>query len=107
MILDAINAIFPFVGGMITWASILKLHKHKQVRGVSLWAVSFFAFYSMWNIVFYSHLGQWWSLAAGILMVISNTTQAALTFHYHFKEKRECGGCELQSEDKPNVVLLV
>jgi uncharacterized membrane protein YfcA len=70
---DIINGLFECSGGFFILLSILRLHKDKQVRGVSWLQVGFFSSWGFWNLYFYPHLGQWLSFAGGMFLVLANT----------------------------------
>ena len=71
---DMINGLIFQLGGVsVIWISIIKLWKDKEVKGISYIHVAFFTLWGFWNIFFYSYLGQWTSMIAGIILVITNS----------------------------------
>ncbi len=79
---DIINGLFEFVGAAFIWLSIRRLYTDKKVAGVSWIHVSFFTAWGAWNIFYYPHLGQMWSLAGGIAVVVSNIVWLAGLLYY-------------------------
>jgi hypothetical protein len=84
---DAVNAAFELAGGLFILLSVLKLHRDKQVRGVSWVHVSFFALWGYWNLFFYPHLDQWLSFAGGLVIVTANTLWVVQLIYYTLKER--------------------
>ncbi len=79
---DIINGLFECLGGIFITLSIIKLHKDKSVRGVSLYPVAFFSVWGYWNLYFYPSLGQWWSFWGGIGVVVMNTIWLGQLIYY-------------------------
>ena len=79
---DFINGAFEFLGGCFILLSVIRVLKDKQVKGVSWLHVSFFTVWGVWNLYFYPHLGQWWSFAGGLFIVLVNTLWVALLVYY-------------------------
>ena len=48
--LEQIGSLFVFIQGFLTFPAIYSLYIHKQVKGMSLWTMSFYCFAS-WNYV--------------------------------------------------------
>lgn len=86
--MDAINAGFELVGAILMVLNIRAVLRDKMVRGVNWLVIAFFASWGFWNLLYYPHLGQWFSFAAGVLLVTGNTVYAALLVYYIRKEKR-------------------
>lgn len=85
---DMVVAFFEFGSALLICLSIRDLHRHKLVRGVSPWPVSFFALWGWWNLYWYAHIDApfaWW---AGIGVVTTNTFWALQMIYYINKEKR-------------------
>ena len=79
---DMINAAFEAGGALGVFHSCYRLYQDKQVRGVSPWAVALFAAWGLWNLFYYPHLGQWWSFAAGVMVMVGNTTWVMMAAYY-------------------------
>lgn len=69
---DMLNGLFEFVGACLIGLSINRLRVDREVKGVSLFPVTFFASWGFWNLFFYPYLHQWWSFAGGLVMVTMN-----------------------------------
>lgn len=69
---DMVNGLFEFVAACFLFLNVLKLHKDKQIRGVSPWPVVFFTAWGFWNIHYYPSLGQFWSMIGGLFVVSVN-----------------------------------
>lgn len=87
---DIVNGTLEASGGLFILQSILKLHRDKQVRGVSWLHVGFFSAWWFWNLFYYPHLGQWVSFVGGIGIVVSNTFWLGQLIWYTHKEKGQC-----------------
>lgn len=85
---DAVNGVFEFMGAPMVLMSIIKLHRDKKVRGVSLFPVVFFSSWGYWNLYYYSHLNQVCSWIGGMCLVVMNTVWMVQLFYYIRKEKR-------------------
>lgn len=82
MSVDAINAaLFEAAGALFTWRNALALHRDREIKGVYWPAWVFFALCGLWNLYYYPSLGQWWSVAAGALLVAGNLLWVAQALH--------------------------
>lgn len=72
MINDAINGGFELVGAVFVWANVVRLRRDRVVRGVYWPTMGFFAAWGFWNLWYYPSLDQWFSFAAGIVLVAGN-----------------------------------
>lgn len=86
---DIINALFELLGGAFILLSIKKLHQEKRVAGVSWIHVSFFSVWGFWNLYYYPSLGQWYSFAGGIFIVLANSIWTAQLIYYSQKQIRQ------------------
>jgi hypothetical protein len=89
MTADLINGGFEFVGGLLLGLNCLRLHKDKQLRGVSVLPTVFYSAWGYWNLYFYPSLDAWWSFWGGIVVVTSNTAWVVLAFYYLWLAKRQ------------------
>ena len=85
---DIINGIFEIVGGILNWINVLKLYKDKQIKGVYYPAWIFFAAWGMWNIWYYSSLGQWFSFTGGLVIVSANVAWVIMAIYFMNKYKK-------------------
>ena len=79
---DAANGCFELLGGAFILFSIFKLVNDKKVYGVSWIHVLYFTLWGYWNLYYYPHLGQWWSLIGSIGVVVTNTLWVVLLVYY-------------------------
>jgi len=84
---DVINSALEFGGSLAIWWNVLVLHQHKRVAGVSKLSVGFFAVWGFWNLYYYPHLGQWWSMAAASMMVVATVVWFGQMWYYGRGEK--------------------
>ena len=86
---DAMNGMFELLGAPFIFLSVIKLYKEKVVRGVSWYAVAFFASWGYWNLFYYFHLHQYCSWIGGMFIVIVNTTWLIQMAYYIKKENND------------------
>ena len=79
---DHINAIFEAGGAFFTWRNALQLYRDKQIKGVYWQAWFFFAAWGLNNLWYYPSLGQWFSFAAGAVLVAGNVVWCGLAIRY-------------------------
>lgn len=79
---DHFNALLEFLGGLMVWANVWAVWRDKKVAGIRWWTVSFFALWGFWNLYYYPHLDQWWSLAAASFIAAANVAWCALLIAY-------------------------
>lgn len=84
---DYINAFFEVGGFFAICLSIAKTLKDKEVKGISLWYLLFFAFWGGWNLYYYPYLNQKASFAVGVLVMIANLTWLGLLIYYNHWKK--------------------
>jgi hypothetical protein len=87
-IADLINGSYEILGGFFILTSINKLHKEKQVHGVSWVHAGFFATWGYWNLYYYPYLGQTWSFIGGIGVVVTNTIWLIQLIYYSKRGKK-------------------
>ena len=75
---DLINGSFEAVAALFTLNHCRVLLRDRAVAGVSIASMAFFTLWGVWNLWFYPHLGQAWSFAGGVLLVIANAIYVAL-----------------------------
>ena len=79
---DIINGLFEGIGSVFMAANIVRILKDKKVAGFSWTASAFFGSWSLFNLFYYPHLDQFWSLAGAVCMAVSNTTYVVLVLYY-------------------------
>jgi hypothetical protein len=78
---DVVNACFEFGGAWCTWRNAYELYKVRKISGVYWPMTAFFATWGLWNLVYYPALGQWWSFAGGIALVLGNLAWVILAVY--------------------------
>jgi len=79
---DVINAIFELGGGILLFLNCMKLHRDKEVKGISIGVTAFFSLWGFWSLYYYPSLNQWWSFLGGILIVLANTLWVGMAIYY-------------------------
>ena len=69
MLPDVINGVFELGGAIITTMNVRQIFFDKEVKGVHWSPFVFFTAWGLWNLYYYPVLGQWFSFAAGALLV--------------------------------------
>lgn len=85
MIADITNGMFEVLGGLFILNHCKVVWKDKAVAGVSILSTIFFTVWGVWNLYYYPSLGQWWSFAGGIAIVIANIAWVTLLIKYRAK----------------------
>jgi len=83
---DLLNGIFEFVGSIMLWLNVRRLYIDKQTMGVNGLTVGFFTSWGFWNLFYYPNLGQWYSFAGGISIVVANTVWLILMLYYKYRK---------------------
>lgn len=86
---DMINGAFEMSGCFFILLHIMRLHRDKKVRGISVIAFSYFTLWGFWNIYYYPHLGQWLSFIGGTSIAIVNLIYVCQILYYLRKERHE------------------
>lgn len=79
---DLINGMFEASGAVATFTNVKVILRDKAVRGFHFGAVAFFTSWSLWNLYYYPHLGQWFSFTGGAVLGILNLTYTGLAIYY-------------------------
>jgi hypothetical protein len=85
---DIINALFQLGGAIAVWKNVHQICRDKQVKGVFWPLTIYYAVWGMWNLLFLSHMAQWWSLAASILLVVGNIIWSLIAIRHHLANLR-------------------
>ena len=86
---DLINGVYELVGGLFILLNVIRIHRDKKVRGVSVIAVAFFTSWGYWNLYYYPHLSQWASAIGGLFIAVMNTIWVSQMIYYIRKERNE------------------
>jgi hypothetical protein len=79
---DLVNGAFELLGGAFIFNHCRAVWRDKAVKGVSVLSTAFFTLWGLWNLYYYPHLNQWWSLAGGVAIVLANAVWVALLLKY-------------------------
>jgi hypothetical protein len=75
---DQINSFFEVAGALLTWMNVKRVWQDRGYAGIYMPAVMLFTAWGFWNLWFYSHLAQTWSVAATVVMVSANSSWVGL-----------------------------
>ncbi|HVK56246.1 MAG TPA: hypothetical protein VM532_14615 [Burkholderiales bacterium] len=82
---DFINGVFQAIAALMVLNNVRILYRDREVRGVSIMSTAFFFLYGVWNLRYYPVLGQWWSFAGGVLVMLANCLCVCMMIYYtHF-----------------------
>ncbi len=87
MIADIVNGSFEVLGGFFVGLHCTSLLRDKQVRGADWRAAAFFWVWGTWNLFYYPHLEQWWSLFGSMFVTVMNSLWLFLMIYYIRKER--------------------
>ena len=87
MLPDLINSLFELIGAGFICLSIIKLHKDKQVKGVSWIHIAFFTSWGYWNMYYYPHLNQWLSFYGGLTIIMANSFWTCQILFYSWRNR--------------------
>lgn len=84
---DLINAAFEFCGFIAVIPTIIEANRTKEIKGVSIITVLFFASWGFWNVFYYPSLNQEWSAYAAILLAAVNCVWLWQVYQYSYKKR--------------------
>jgi hypothetical protein len=79
---DHFNALFECVGAAFLSLDCRALQRDKCLRGVYWPGRVFFASWGVWNVLYYPAIDQWFSFAAGLLVLAVNALWCSLAWRY-------------------------
>lgn len=82
MLSDAVNGGFELAGAVFVLNHCRTVLADRSVKGVSILSTAFFACWGIWNLYYYPSLGQVWSFAGGVAIVIANALWIGLMLKY-------------------------
>lgn len=82
---DAVNGAFEAGAAVALWRNCWLIWRDREVRGVSVASTAFFAAWGFWNLWYYRSLGQSFSWAAGMAVVLANTCWVSLAVYFRRK----------------------
>jgi hypothetical protein len=87
-IADLINGLFfEMCAGWFVFNHARAVLRDKEVAGLSVVSVIFFASWGIWNLYYYPSLGQMWSFWGGIAVVSANVYWVYLLLKYARKDQ--------------------
>ena len=79
---DGLNGAFEVLGGFFILPSIFRLWRDKSVKGVSVIHIFYFSAWGYWNLYYYPHLNQWFSVTGAALLALINSFWALQMIYY-------------------------
>ena len=80
--LDFINALFNSVGAFFILLNALDINRRMDVAGHTYPSTVFFTIWSLYSVIFYIHLDQFWSFLVSVVMAIANVALLLLVFKH-------------------------
>ncbi len=87
MTIDLINGMFEFIGSGFIWYNVYTLYKDQEIKGVDWPAIIFFILWSIWNLIYYPNLEQYWSFIGSISLIIGDIAWLILAIKYSRSKK--------------------
>ena len=88
MTVDTINTGFALIGSIFILKCIIMTYRNKGAVGVSILSNLLFTGWAIFNIDFYFNLHQWFSIAGGGLLAITQVFWTGLILYYRYKNKK-------------------
>ena len=79
---DFINALFNSVGALFIVLNARDIHLRQTVAGHTYPSTIFFTVWSIYSVIFYAQLDQFWSLLVSVIMALANVELLLLVFKY-------------------------
>lgn len=79
---DQINSLFLSSGAILGLLNVRRVLEDKKIEGVSLWPTVLFTSWGVWDLYYFPHLEQWFSLVGSVLAVIVNISWLSLALYY-------------------------
>jgi ABC-type transport system involved in cytochrome c biogenesis permease subunit len=86
---DQVNGLFELTGAILTARSAAALWASKGYAGITLPAVLFFTSWGGWNLFYYPHLNQMFSLVGGAALFTANVCWLSLMLYYGKMQPRD------------------
>lgn len=67
--------------------NVREIYLDKQLKGVNRWSMFFFTAWAFWNLFYYLHLSQWFSLWAGMPLALADAAWFILLWKYRKNDK--------------------
>jgi len=73
--------------------NVIKIHRDKEVKGVSIVPLAFMVLWGFWNFLFYTSVGAMWSFWAGaVCTTVNGVWICQMCFYIHMNKKRDQDG---------------
>lgn len=82
---DIINGCLECAAAGMTSLNVRRVWKDRMVRGVDWRVTAFHISWGLYNLYFYPSLGQWCSLAGGIVLTLTNAAYVASLLYFRRK----------------------
>ena len=80
MMIDYITSCFQVGAIIFLCISIRKLYIDQELKGVSVWMMTYFTVWGYWGTYMFWKLGQFWSMSASIGLSVAYTIWLGLAF---------------------------
>ena len=84
---DYITSSFQVGAIIFLCFNIRRLYIDGELKGVSIWMISFFTLWGYWGIHMYTELHQFWSMVTNIGIALAYTAWLALALFIKLMEK--------------------
>jgi hypothetical protein len=75
-------AAFAGVAGALNLRNVLRLRRDRHVAGLCPWTIAFYTTANFWNLYYWSTLGQWVAVIAGVPMAALNLLWVCMATYY-------------------------
>lgn len=79
---DFINALFNSVGALFIVLNARDIHIRRTVAGHTYPSTIFFTVWSIYSVIFYAQLDQFWSFIVSVIMAMANVALLMLVFKH-------------------------
>ena len=86
---DLLNGLFEALAGLFVLNHCRVLLRDRAVAGVSIASTAFFTLWGVWNLWYYPNLGQFWSLAGAVFIVLANAIYVGLLIRFATPQNKE------------------
>ncbi len=84
---DAVNGGYESLASLFLLINVMRLHRDKECKGVSIAPTAFFASWGYWNLFFFPYNGLWFSAIACGLVALVNTFWVGQMIYYSRRQK--------------------
>lgn len=83
--IDELNGLFAFMGGLFAWFNVKQIIIDKEVKGYNLFVFFFFTIWSCWSLYYYSSIHQVMSFYGSITIAIANLVWLIFAIYYKYR----------------------